>query len=61
MASGQPVCDGPVERGRKNGDTTEPRTGVRERKHDLERYETAGRKPVVGPRLKVIVGEPGGF
>jgi hypothetical protein len=55
------VSPGIVEHSRKNGDITEPRLAVSNRKHDLEVDETAGRSPENEDRLKTLEVEPAGF
>jgi hypothetical protein len=49
------------EHSRKNGDITEPRTGVHNRKHDLEGKKIPGSSPAIEDVVKITAIEPVGF
>lgn len=49
------------EHSRKNGDVTEPRLAVSNRKHNLEVGEIAGKSPAIEDRFKITAIEPAGL
>jgi hypothetical protein len=60
----QGIADVPtksLEHGRANGDITEPRTPVSNRKVDLEVGKAPGRSPAIEGRFKITAIEPAGF